>query len=442
MTAPETRYARSGDLHLAYQVVGDGPVDVVYVPTILQQIEVAWSFPPLARFFNRLAEFCRLIMFDRRGIGLSDPVAGAPTLEEQIDDIVAVMAAAGTDEAAVFAQAEGGAMASLFAATHPDRVRALVLYTPIARTVSAPGYEWPGTEEERAERMAWMLEHWGDGEFVRVVAPSLADDPDARRWFGSLMRHAQSPGTAARTMNAAAQLDVRAVLPLIRTPTLLLMRPGDEAFDPRHTRYFAEHIEGARLVELPGRDNLIVAGDPEPLLEEVEEFLTGSRRALEPDRVLATVLFTDIVNSTGHAAALGDREWRELLARHDELTCEEITRHRGKAIKSLGDGWLASFDGPARAIRCALAVRARVRALGLELRAGLHTGECEVIGEDVGGLAVHIGARVGALAAPGEVLVSGTVKDLVVGSGLGFADRGETELRGVPGRWRLHAVQG
>jgi class 3 adenylate cyclase/alpha-beta hydrolase superfamily lysophospholipase len=439
VAGPDTRYTRSGSIHLAWQTWGSGS-DLVYVPTLMQQIEKVWELPQTARFFEALGSFCRVITFDRRGIGLSDPAPVPPTLEEQMDDVEAVMDAAGSEQATLFAQAEGGAMAALFAATHPDRVRALVLWAPLARNQGAPGYEWAGTAEERAKRIDGFIAHWGDGSYIEQLAPSLADDPETRRWFGSLQRHAMSPGTARATMRSGASVDVRDVLPLITAPTLILHRDGDRAFDIRHSEYFAAHVPGARFVRLSGQDNLISAGDLAPFIDEVAEIVTGSRRPAEPDRVLATVLFTDIVNSTGHAAQLGDRDWRSLLAGHDELTRREVERHRGRTVKSLGDGWLATFDGPARAIRCALAVRAGLRGLGLELRAGLHTGECEVSDDDVTGLAVHIAARVQAAASPGEVLTSGTVKDLVVGSGLEFAERGERELRGVPGTWRLFAV--
>ncbi len=437
---PETRYARAGDVHIAYQVVGDGPIDLVYVPPQLQQVEHLWAEPRIAAFFERLARFSRLILFDRRGTGLSDPISSTTTLEEQMEDVTAVLDAVGSEQAAVFAQAEGAAMAALYAATHPERTRALILYAGMVRMTGAPGYEWPGTPRERERRMEEIFATWGTGERLAVIAPSVADDSAMRSWFARLERLAASPGQLRLLFDIAGETDVRDVLPSIAAPTLVLHRREDLAIDVRHSRYVAAHIPGAQYVELEGHDNLLVVGDSERVLAEVERFLTGTHTPPEPDRVLATVMFTDIVGSTETAARLGDRAWRELLSRHDALSRAQLARFRGRAVKSLGDGFLATFDGPARAIRCALELRDAVRELGVELRAGLHTGECEAIGDDVGGLAVHIGARVGALAAPREVLVSNTVKDLVVGSGIDFADRGEHALKGVPGTWRLWAA--
>jgi class 3 adenylate cyclase len=440
LVAPETRYARAGDVHIAYQTVGDGPIDLVYIPPQLQQVEHLWAEPRVAAFFERIARFSRLILLDRRGTGLSDPIASATTLEDQMEDVTAVLDAVGSEQAALFAQAEGAAMAMLYAATHPERTRALLLYAGMARMTGAPGYEWPGTPAERERRIAEIFAAWGQGTRLDLIAPSHAGDVALRRWFGRLERLSASPGSLKLLFDIAGETDVRGVLPSIAVPTLVMHRRDDQAIDPRHSRYLAEHIPGARYVELEGSDNLLVVGDSDRILAEVERFLTGTHTPPEPDRVLATVMFTDIVGSTETAARLGDRAWRALLARHDELSRAQLARFRGRAVKSLGDGFLATFDGPARAIRCALELREAVRELGVELRAGLHTGECEAIGEDVGGLAVHIGARVGALAAPREVLVSNTVKDLVVGSGIDFVDRGEHALKGVPGTWRLWAA--
>jgi len=438
---PQTRYARAGDVHIAYQVVGDGPVDLVYVPPQLQQVEHLWAEPRVAAFFERLARFSRLILFDRRGTGMSDPISATTTLEDQMEDLDAVLDAVGSERAALLAQAEGSPMAILYAATHPERTGALVLYAGMARTTAAPGYEWPGTPAEREARIAEIFAHWGTGERLARIAPSHADDVALRRWLGQLERLSASPGALRLLFDIAGETDVRDVLPSIQAPTLLLHRREDRLIDVRHSRYLAEQLPNARYVELPGQDNLLVVGDSERIVAELEQFLTGAHTPPEPDRVLATVMFTDIVGSTATAARLGDRAWRVLLARHDEISRAQLARHRGRAVKSLGDGWLATFDGPARAIRCALELREAVRELGVELRAGLHTGECEAVGEDLSGLAVHIGARVGALAAPREVLVSNTVKDLVVGSGIDFADRGEHALRGVPGTWRLWAAR-
>jgi class 3 adenylate cyclase/alpha-beta hydrolase superfamily lysophospholipase len=436
--APETRYARSGDLHIAYQVVGDGPIDLVYVPSWISQVEHYWEEPRVARYFNRIASFSRLIMFDRRGSGLSDPLPGAPTLEEQMDDVVAVMDAAGSERAAVFAQLEGGAMAAMFAATHPERTTALILYEAMARMSWAPDYEWALRPEERA---ALMESSWGDGSRVIALAPRSSSSARFRAWFAKLERLAASPGTAAQLMGMNGQVDVRAVLPSITVPTLVLHRAEDKMIDIRHSRYLAEHIPGARYLELEGDEVISFDHHSDELIDEIEEFLTGARSAHESERILATVMFSDIVDSTQRAASLGDRRWREELEALEAAIAPELIRYRGRPIKRLGDGLLATFDGPARAIRCALAIGDAARSqFGLEIRSGLHTGEIELIGDDVGGIAVHIGARVIGIAAPGEVLVSGTVKDLVVGSGIGFEPRGERELKGVPGSWRLWSV--
>jgi class 3 adenylate cyclase len=436
--APKTRYVRSGDVHIAYQVIGDRPTDLVYVPSWISQVEHYWDEPAVARYFKRIASFSRLIMFDRRGTGLSDPVAGTPTLEEQMDDVVAVMDAAGSERAAVFAWLEGGAMAALFAATHPERTRALVLYEAMPRMSWAPDYDWPPTREERE---AALRAPWGDGSRIFGLAPSAASNPRLVEWFGRLERLAASPGTAAKLMMMNADVDVRAVLPSISVPTLVLHREGERFIDIRHSRYLAEHIPGARYIELPGAEVFSFGSEGDQLLDEIEEFLTGARQAPHLERVLATVMFADIVDSTRTAADLGDRRWRDMLGSIEASVMRELAQHRGRAVKSLGDGFLATFDGPARGIRCAAAIRDAIRSqFGLEVRSGLHTGEIEMIAGDVGGIAVHIGARVGANAVPGEVLVSGTVKDLVVGSGIEFEDRGEHELRGVPGQWRLWAV--
>jgi class 3 adenylate cyclase len=373
---------------------------------------------------------------------MSDPVSRAPTLEEQMDDVVAVMEAAGSDRAAVFALLEGGAMAALFAATHPERTTALVLYEAQPRMSWAPDYDWAMRREKREAYVHnGGLESWGDGSRIEAVSPSSAGNVRLQEWYGKLERLSASPGTAAKLMMMNAEVDVRAVLPRIKVPTLVLHRSGDKMIDIRHSRYLAEHIPGAKLVELPGDDALSFGPEAASELDEIEEFLTGVRPAWRSERILATVMFSDIVDSTARAAEMGDQRWRDLLGSVEVEVGRELSRFRGRAVKTLGDGFLATFDGPARAIRCATSIRdtARVR-FGLDVRSGLHTGEVELIGDDVGGIAVHIGARVGSNAGPGEVLVSGTVKDLVVGSGIGFEDRGERELKGVPGRWRLFAV--
>ena len=440
---PETRYARSGDLHLAYQVVGEGPIDLIWVPTWIWQVEHVWEEPGVERLLRRMSSFSRLIMFDRRGAGLSDPVLGAPTLEEQMDDVRAVMDAVGSERAAVLAQFEAGAMACLFAATHPERTGALILYEATPRMTAAEGYEWPLAQAEREAHEETIRSTWGSGERILSLQRSVAPDERLRRWAGRLERLAASPATAVALYRMANEIDVRPVLPSIQAPTLVLHRPADTFIDVRHSRYIAEHVPGARMVELPGTDSLPFVGGQDSFAEEVEEFLTGARHVHEEsERILATVMFSDIVDSTRRAAALGDRAWRAKLGSIERTVREELERSRGRHVKSLGDGFLATFDGPARAIRCALALHALAAEHGLEVRTGLHTGEIEMLPSDVGGIAVHIGARVMSQAQPGEVLVSGTVKDLVVGSGIRFEDRGERELKGVPDRWRLWAVAG
>ncbi|HEX8741526.1 MAG TPA: adenylate/guanylate cyclase domain-containing protein [Thermoleophilaceae bacterium] len=435
-----TRYAQSGDLHIAYLTVGDGPLDLIYIPTFFGAIEHYWAYPPVASFFERLADCGRLTMFDRRGSAMSDaPTGHGYALEDQIDDVIAVMDAVGIERAGLFAQLEGCMMATLFAGTHPDRVASLALYSPFARLTRTAGYEIGLTPEERREQVIEAsLAHWGEGTRGIPIAPSLADDPEFIEWFGKLERLTGPPGFMRRLLEFHHETDVRAILPQVRVPTLVLARPQTGFFDPAHARYVAERIPDARLVELPGTDVFVAGGEAETLISELEEFFTGARRERPPERILATVLFTDIVGSTQRAAELGDSRWRQLLDRHNELVRRHLARHQGREVKTIGDGFLATFDGPARGVRCATEIADEVRRLGIEIRAGLHTGECEIVGDDVAGMAVNIGARVSSLAGPGEVLVSGTVKDLVVGSELEFAERGEHELKGVPGSWRLY----
>lgn len=435
---PETRYARSGEVHIAYQVVGEGSIDLVYVPSWISQVEHYWEEPTVARYFERLASFSRLIMFDRRGSGLSDHLPRVPTLEEQMDDVVAVMDAVGSERAAIFAWLEGGAMAALFAATHPERTTALVLYEAMARMSWAPDYDWALRREERE---AGLRRPWGDGSRILALAPGAAGNQRLVQWFARLERLAASPGTAAKLVMMNADVDVRAILPSISVPTLVLRRARGTFVDARHARYLADNIPDAQYLELPGDQVFSFGPESDALVDEIEEFLTGARHAPDAERILATVMFCDVVDSTRAAAELGDRGWRDLLASVEAVVRPELRRFRGRAVKAMGDGFLATFDGPARAIRCAIAIREVMRSqFGLEIRVGLHTGEIELIGDDVAGIAVHIGARVGATAGPGEVLVSGTVKDLVVGSGISFEDRGRRELRGVPGEWSLWAV--
>jgi pimeloyl-ACP methyl ester carboxylesterase/class 3 adenylate cyclase len=436
---PETRYARSGEINIAYQVVGDGPLDLVFVPGFISHLDLQWADPRIARFLDKLASFSRLILFDKRGTGLSDPVAAPAPLEDRMDDVRAVMDAAGSERAALFGLSEGGPMSILFAATYPERTRALVLCGTFATATLDPD-DNPGGQRwvDAYQRVRALVEHWGEGRTLAVFAPS-ADSERDRIGRGIFERSAATPQMTRTLIDMVVETDVRDLLPSIRVPTLVLHR--EEEFVPVEcARHLAEHIPGARLVVLPGADHIPFYGDADGYAEEIEEFLTGARHAPASDRILTTVMFTDIVGSTERAAALGDARWRELLGRHDELMRAELERHRGREVKTMGDGVLATFDGPARGIRCARAIADQVRSLDMELRAGLHTGECELIGDDIGGMAVNIGARIGAFAGADEVIVSSTVKDLVVGSGISFSDRGARELKGVPGEWHLFAV--
>jgi pimeloyl-ACP methyl ester carboxylesterase len=435
----DVRYAQSGDLNVAYRVLGTGPLDLVWVPNWVSNVD--WIDEPIfERFFQRLASFARVIVFDRRGTGLSDPSDGAPDLEERMDDIRAVMDAAGSERAALFGYSEGGPMTALFAASHPDRVSALILFGSYAKTAATEDYPWgPAKMDGRWGR---MIANWGTGRNLVEWVPSVAGDESTQAWWGRYERNAVSPGALLEILRLNAEIDIRDVLSAIRVPTLVIHRTDDQTISVENSRYLAEHIPGARLVELPGADHSAAFGDSDAVIAETEEFLTGAREAHQPDRVLATVLFTDIVDSTGHLNRLGDRRYRDLLARHHGLIRRELQRFRGREVKTIGDGFLATFDGPARAIRAGREITRCVRDLGVQLRCGLHTGEVEVIGDDVGGIAVHIAARVTDAADPDEVLVSSTVKDLVVGSGLHFSDRGTRELRGVPGEWRLYALAG
>jgi len=438
---PETRYAKSGDVNIAYQVVGEGPLDLVFIPGFISNLDVQWMDTGMTRLFRGLASFSRLILFDKRGTGLSDPVGAAPTLEERMDDVRAVMDEVGSQRAALFGLSEGGPMSLLFAATYPERTTGLILcgtfaVGPLVGGDNPGGRRW----SEVAETMGTALDHWGEGYTFPLFAPSVAGNAAYRQAWGRFERAAMSPAMARALWQLVMTIDVRHVLPAIRLPTLVLRRDRD--FMPIElSRQLADQIPGARFVELEG-DHVPNTGDVEAIVDEIRAFLTGVREGPESDRVLATVLFTDIVGSTEHAAMLGDRRWRDVLENHDVLVRRELARFRGREVKTLGDGFLATFDGPARAIRCASAIRDGVRPLGIEIKSGLHTGECELMGDDVGGIAVHIGARVVAHAAPGEVLVSSTVKDLVAGSGLRFSDRGSHSLHGVPEEWRLFAVAG
>jgi pimeloyl-ACP methyl ester carboxylesterase len=437
---PETRYAKSGDLNIAYQVVGEGPRDLIYVPGWISNVELNWEEPELAHLLERLASFSRLILFDKRGTGLSDavPPDRLPTLEERMDDVRAVLDAVGSPQTAVFGFSEGGLMSVLFAATYPERTTALVLFGAFAKRSWSPDYPWAPKPEDRAREIADLERNWSERMDLDNLVPS--EDDAFKERLATYFRRSASPGAAVALMRMNTQLDVREVLPTIQAPTLVMHRTGDQDANVEEGRWIASRIPRATFVELPGDAHTLWAGNPDEVIDEVEEFLTGARRGPEPDRVLATVLFTDIVGSTEQATKLGDRRWRELLERHHALVRRSLDRYQGKEVDTAGDGFMATFDGPARAIRCASAAVAGVRSLGLEIRAGVHTGECERFGDKVAGLAVHTGARVAGAAGPGEVLVSQTVKDLVAGSGIEFEDRGTHELKGVPGEWRLYSV--
>ena len=436
MTAP-IMYANTGDASIAYQVMGDGPLDLITFGGPASHLDMELENPLAAAAYARLASFARVIRFDRRGTGLSDPVERAPTLEQQMEDLPAVMEALGIERAALWSGTDAG-LGAMFAASHPDKVTALTLWGVAPRAADV-------ITEELGRRFLDGIENWGQGRFLEIYAPSRVDDEQFRDWWTRFERAAVSRATASKLLELNVQMDLGDVLPSIHVPALVIHRTGDTAVPIDAGREVARQIPNARLVEVPGIDNYSWSGDwtteIEPVLDAIEEFLTGSRRSREPDRVLATVLFTDIVGSTEHAARLGDRGWRELLGRHDAIVREHLARCRGREVKTVGDGFLATFDGPARAVRCAEAVVGAVEPLGIEVRAGIHTGECERIGDDVGGIAVHIGARVCALAEGGEVLVSSTVRDLVVGSGLEFSERGAHELRGVPGEWQIFSLE-
>ncbi|HEU4978319.1 MAG TPA: alpha/beta fold hydrolase [Solirubrobacteraceae bacterium] len=439
---PETRYARNGSATIAWSAGPDAPVDLVFVPGFISHVEHAWEEPSLAAFFERLSGFARLILMDRRGTGLSDRLEGPLSLDDEAEDLGAVLDAAGSERAVLLGYTSGAALAITFAAQHPERVRALVLYAPIARAFADVDYDWTWDEQERERAFAEIIDSWGSGANLDDLAPSRAGDPRMRAWLGRLERLSSSPG-AMRTLfaNIGAQ-DVRGILAELRVPTLILHRSGDRLIDVRHSRYLAGRIPGARYVELDGEDNFPSAGDTVPVLGEIEEFLTGGRSATI-ERGLLTILLTDIAGSTQHAARLGDAAWRDLLASHDAAIRREIDRFGGREVKTIGDAFLIAFEGaPSRALRCALAIKAAVRELGLDLRTALHTGECELIGDDIGGMAVHIAARVNDLAKPGEILVSGTAYGTVVGSGIEFASRGSHELKGIPGPWPIFSVLG
>jgi pimeloyl-ACP methyl ester carboxylesterase len=440
---PQTRYARSGDVHIAYQVSGEGAMDIVVVHGLISHLDLWWDWPLYQRFMERLGSFARVIRFDKRGVGLSDRVTDLPSLEVRMDDVRAVMDAAESKEAVLYGISEGASMAALFAATYPERVPALVLQGGMARTTETDGYPFAPPRAAVLESMEQLIApHFEEPTLLEIFYPSIADDPRELVEANRRTQGAASPATLEALILMSMEIDVRDVLPAIQCPTLVLHRRGDRSVSVHGARWMAEQIPGAKFVELPGQDHFPWVGDQEDSLQGIEEFLTGVRAPAVPERALLTVLFTDIVGSTDRAAELGDEAWRRLLDQHNDLVRRYLDRFQGYEVDTAGDGFLATFDGPARAVRCAQAVAEAIRDLGLEIRAGVHTGEVELAGDKVAGLAVHIGARIAALGGPGEVLASRTVKDLVVGSGITFEDRGTHELKGVPDTWQVYAVTG
>lgn len=436
---PQTRYVPSGDAYLAYQLTGAGPVDIVLVSELLSHVEHRWDEPKLARSLRRLASFSRLIQFDRRGTGLSDrvPVDKLPTLEQRMEDLLAVLDAVGASKPVLLGFGEGGVESILFAASHPDRVSSLVTYGGWPRFYADDEYPigWP--KEALEPLIEGVAAGWGQGLLVDHIAPSMSGDERFRRWMAKFERLAASPGTARALMRIAVNVDVRSVLPAVRVPTLVLHRSDDQFSPVGHGRYLADQIPGAKYVELPGSDHPFFAGDADAVMDEVEAFITGTRPAYLAERVLATVLFVDIVSSTERAVLLGDRQWRDLLEGYLAMVRGQLERYSGVEIDTAGDGVFASFDGPARAVSCASAIRDAASEFGVEVRAGLHVGEVETIAGKIGGVTVHVAARVAAAAAPGEVLVSRTIRDLVAGSGIRFEDRGTHSLKGLPEAWML-----
>jgi len=437
------RYAKSGNLHIAYRTVGDGPIDLVVVPGWVSHLEANWEEPLVAQFAERLMSFSRLILFDKRGTGLSDPVPldRLPTLEQRMEDVHAVLDAVSSEKAALFGISEGGPLCALFAATYPERTSALVMSGCYAKWIRDEDYPWAPTRAEHEAAIDAYERKWGTPIGLKTIAPSVANDEGCRNWWARNLREGASPGAGIALYRMNIEIDIRAVLPTIRVPTLILHRTGDRLINVGNSRYMAEHIPNAKFVELEGVDHLPWFGNSDIVLDEVQEFLTGIRPGPARETILATIVFVDIVGSTEKASAIGDARWQSLLAGFHDLVKQELGRFRGRLIDTVGDGAFASFDGPARAIRCACAIRDRSAAFGTPVRAGLHTGECEVIDGKIAGIAVHIGARVAGQAQPGEVIVSSTVKDLVAGSGLRFSEGTVHTLKGVPGEWRLFSVQ-
>lgn len=444
MVLPKTQYAKSGDVHIAYQVLGEAAPDLILIPGFVSHVEHFWEEPSVARFLRRLASFSRLIFFDKRGTGLSDrvPDSDLPTLEQRMDDVRAVMDAVGSERAALLAPSDAGSMAVLFAATYPERTTHLLLYGAFATAAEDPEYPWGQTAPALQRRMKAWEESWGQGAlYLDLFSPSMVGNARYEDWYAKLERLAASPGAAITLRLMSERINVRHVLPAVRVPTLVLHRKDDRVVTVDEGRLLAAEIPGSRYVELAGADHWPWNGDSDAIVEEVQEFVTGTRGRSAPDRVLSTVMFSDIAGSTQLVAELGDRRWGELIEAHHALVRRALADFQGHEVDTAGDGFLATFDGPARGIRCACAIRDAVRELGIQVRVGLHTGECERMGDKLGGIAVHIGARVASLAAPGEVLVTRTVRDLVAGSGLQFDERGTQALRGVPDQWQLFAVR-
>jgi class 3 adenylate cyclase len=440
---PKTKYARSGDVHIAYQITGNGPFDVVWAPGTMSHLDLDWEIPQRALFFERFSQFCRLIRFDKRGTGLSDRPVKMATLEERTDDIRAVMDDVGIDRANIFGVSEGGSMACLFAATYPQRVNSLLVWGAQARWIASPDHPWGQTQEQHDEMIAMIDEDWPSFEYITGPGAGVGKDPDPAfiESISRYMRAAANPSAVRAYEQMNGQIDTRPILPSIQASTLVMNRTGDPCANVEAARDMASRIPGAKFKEYPGNSHSIMLDDMETVLSDIQEFITGERPIDSSDRVLATALFLDIASSTERAAELGDTPWRNLLNSYYAIVRKELVRFRGKETNTTGDAFLATFDGPARAVRCALAIALAVRQLGIEVRAGVHTGECELMGDNVGGIAVHTGARIMAKSEPGEVLVSGTVKDLVSGSGINFQDCGVHQLKGVPGEWRLFSAR-
>ena len=437
---PETKYAKSGDVSIAYQVLGSGSLDLIYVMGWVSNVEYFWQEPSMNRFLRRLSSFSRLILFDKRGTGLSDKMATLPTLELRMDDVRAVMDAVGSEKAALLGVSEGGPMSALFAATYPERTTALIMYGSYAKRLWSIDYPWAPTPEQRKVFLDAIKNEWGRVVDLDTLAPSAMNDEHFKQWWAAYLRHSASPADALALAKMNTEIDIRHILPAIHVPTLVIHRTGDLDSSVDGSRYMGQQIPNARFIELPGNDHLPWVGDSEKLLNEIEIFLTGQLHTSETDRILVTCLFTDIVGSTETAQSLGDRRWRNLLQSHNNIVRNQLIRHKGREIKTTGDGFLATFDGPARALRCACTIRDEVRQLGIEIRAGLHTGECENVDDDISGIAVHIAERVMAKAMSGEVLSSSTVKDLVAGSGIQFEKKGLFSLKGIPGDWEIYSV--